>query len=88
MKFLKRAKDHLVESEWSYAKHLSHSIKQSNRLLMIALKSYVHGFLPWMFVSNGPLGIYKIYKEIKKIHHVQKLFRTHDTTAPEKDTNV
>lgn len=78
MNFIKKAKDHLVESGWSYAYHLFHSIKQSNRLVAIAIKSYLHGFFPWMFASSGPLGIYKIYKEIKKIHHVQKLFRMQD----------
>lgn len=73
-----RIKDHLAESNMSYSAHLAHSVKQSNRLIIIAVKSYIHGLLPWIFVNAGPLGIYKIYKEIKRIHHIQKLFVKQD----------
>ena len=63
----------------SYLDHLQHSIRQSNRLIVIAIKSYIHGLLPWVYSSAGPLGVYKIYKEIKRMHHVQKLFKKHDS---------
>jgi hypothetical protein len=75
---IKPVKDHLQESRMSYAQHLSHSIMQSNRLVAIAVKSYIHGLLPWFFAASGPLGIYSIYREIKKMHHVQKMFSNHD----------
>lgn len=71
---MKTVKEHLNESNMSYTEHLAHSIKQSNRLIVIAIKSYVHGIFPWFFDSAGPLGVYKIYKEIKKMEHVRKLF--------------
>lgn len=74
----KQVKQHLDESRMSYWQHLTHSIKQSNRLLVIAFKSYVHGLLPWIWNSEGPLGIYRIYKEIKRMHHVQKMFKNDD----------
>lgn len=73
--FLTEIKNHLIESEWSYLQHLSHSIKQSNRLIVLATKSYIHGFFPCFFKADGPKGIYQIYKEIKKIHHIQKIFK-------------
>jgi hypothetical protein len=72
---MKRAQQHLEESEMSYWTHLGHSVKQSNRLIVIALKSYVHGVLPWFYASDGPLGVYRIYREIRRMHHVQRLFR-------------
>lgn len=70
--------NHLAESGMSYWKHLGHSIKQSTRLVILAVKSVIHGLLPWAFANAGPLGIYKIYKEIKQLHHVQKLFKQQD----------
>jgi hypothetical protein len=78
MTLRQQIKAHLVESRMPYLKHLAHSIKQSNRLIVIAIKSYIHGVAPWLFANSGPLGVYKIYKEIKQMHHVQKMFKRHD----------
>ena len=75
---MKQVKEHLEESGMSYWQHLAHSIKQSNRLIAIAIKSYIHGLLPWFFAASGPIGIYRIYKEIKRMHHVQRLFKNDD----------
>ena len=61
-----------------YGQHLTHSLKQSGRLIVIAVKSVIHGILPWFFVSAGPLGVYRIYKEIRQLHHVQRIFKSHD----------
>lgn len=71
-------RNHLRESGMDYRSHLQHSIKQSNRLISIALKSYIHGLLPWVYANDGPLGVYKIYREIRKMHHVQKMFKDFD----------
>jgi len=71
---------HLHESGMTYYKHLGHSIKQSNRLIIIAIKSYIHGFLPWLYPADGPIGVYQIYREIKKLHHIQRIFKKHDQT--------
>jgi hypothetical protein len=76
---MKKIRDHLEESGMSYWKHLGHSIKQSNRLIVISIKSYIHGLFPWLFPGDGPLGVYRIYKEIKRMHHVQKMFKKDDT---------
>jgi len=77
-KMFKKSKEHLEETNWSYWKHLSHSIKQSNRLLVIAFKSYVHGIVPAWYKSDGPVSVYKMYRQISKIHHVQKMFKELD----------
>ena len=77
-KKLKDAKDHLEETEWSYWYHLQHSFRQSNRLVITAIKSYIHGIFPFWFKNDGPLTIYKMYREISKIHHIHKLFNKKD----------
>lgn len=77
-RWFKESKEHLDESEWSYFYHLRHSFKQSNRLIVLAVKSYLHGFFPWIFKSDGPVTIYKMYREIQKIHHIKKIFNKLD----------
>lgn len=75
---MKKTTQHLIESEMTYIAHLKHSVTQSNRLIVIALKSYLHGVFPFAFASAGPLGIYRIYKEIKRHHHIQRIFKNDD----------
>lgn len=72
---MKSVKKHLDESGMTYWQHLGHSFKQSYRLTVISVKSIIHGVLPWFFSNAGPLGVYKIYNEIRKLHHVQKLIK-------------
>jgi hypothetical protein len=63
---------HLIESHMSYTKHLAHSVKQSCRLIVIAVKSSIHGVFPGIFINSGPLGVYRIYKEVRQMEHVRK----------------
>ena len=72
---MKSVNDHLNESDMNYWIHLKHSIKQSNRLIVLAIKSYIHGIFPWVLVNAGPLGIYRMYKEIKRMQHIKKIFK-------------
>jgi hypothetical protein len=67
------AREHLQNSQMSYWAHLAHSFRQSNRLVAIAVKSYVHGVLPWFFASEGPVGVFKIYREIRQQRHIRKI---------------
>lgn len=69
----KESKEHLEDTGWTYKQHLQHSIKQSNRLIVIALKSYIHGFFPSLFKADGPKSIIRIYHEIMRIHHIYKM---------------
>lgn len=75
---MKKMREHLHESGMTYGQHLAHSVHQSWSLIIIAVKSIIHGVLPWFFASAGPLGVYRIYKEIRRLDHVQKLFKSHD----------
>ena len=70
---MKSAQEHLQDSQMGYWTHLAHSFKQSNRLISIAVKSYIHGVLPWFFASEGPVGVYKIYREIRQLRHIKKI---------------
>jgi hypothetical protein len=70
---MKSAQKHLQDSQMSYWAHLAHSFKQSNRLISIAVKSYIHGIFPWVFANRGPVGVYKIYREIRQLRHIKKI---------------
>jgi Leu/Phe-tRNA-protein transferase len=71
--WLKNAQKHLQKTEWSYWYHLKHSFKQSNRLIATAVRSYIHGIFPWWHQDDGPITIFKMYREIKRIKHIKKL---------------
>jgi len=75
IKMFKKIKEHLKETEWSYWKHLSHSIQQSNKLIGCAVKSYIHGIFPCWFKADGPITVAKMYHQINKIHHVHKMIQ-------------
>lgn len=68
---LTKLKAHLTESEMTYLGHLRHSIHQSNRLIIAALKSYIHGFIPFLYKSDAPKTVVRIYNDIKKIKHLR-----------------
>jgi hypothetical protein len=70
---MKSTQEHLQESQMGYWTHLAHSFKQSNRLVSIAVKSYIHGIFPQFFANRGPVGVYKIYREIRQMRHVKKI---------------
>ena len=74
MKWLKDAIYHLkVETGWSYWYHLWHSIVNSWRLIKISFKSVVHGLLPNVWKADAPIEVIKIYHEIMRIQHIQKM---------------
>jgi len=70
---LNKSKRHLEETKWSYFYHLKHSFKQSNRLIVAAIKSYIHGIFPCWYISDGPKTVVKIYNEIKRMKHHEDL---------------
>ena len=69
----KKSKEHLKETEWSYWQHLGHSVYQSNRLIKLAIKSYIHGIFPAIYKADGPKTIIRMYHEIMRIRHIQKI---------------
>jgi hypothetical protein len=70
---MKSAREHLQDSQMGYWTHLAHSFKQSNRLVAIAVKSYIHGVFPQFFANRGPVGVFKIYREIRNMRHIRKI---------------
>ena len=66
-------KEHLEEAEKTYWAHLKHAFKQSNKLIVAAIKSYIHGIFPHLYKADGPITVIKIYREIRRIRHIQKL---------------
>jgi len=42
-------------------------------MIVGAIKSYIHGIFPNIYKTDGPLTIFKIYREIIKIRHIKKL---------------
>lgn len=74
MSWLSRAKYHLeTETGWGYWYHLWHSIKNSATLINIAFKSVVHGVFPWVWKSDSPRAVIKLYHQIMRIDHIQKM---------------
>ena len=71
---------HLTEAEMGYWPHLTHAFHQSNRLVAVAIKSYIHGIFPLWFKADGPKTIIRIYHEIRRIRHIDRIAR-----AMEKD---
>jgi len=70
---MKSAQEHLQDSQMGYWTHMAHSFRQSNRLVSIAVKSYIHGIFPQYFANRGPVGVFKIYREIRNQRHIRKI---------------
>jgi hypothetical protein len=68
-------KDHLIESNMSYIYHCKHGIINGTRLLLGALASYIHSFIPPLFPRYSIMTVLSLYHEIKKRHHIQKIER-------------
>lgn len=73
---------HLSEAEMGYWSHLTHAFHQSNRLILVALKSYIHGVFPLWFKSDGPKTIIRMYHEIRRIRHIDALARSMEDGEP------
>lgn len=74
LNWFRKAKHHLsVETGWGYWYHLWHSLKNSWALIVIAFKSTVHGLLPWIWKSDAPKGVIRLYHQIMRIEHIAKM---------------
>ena len=67
------SRHHLAEAEMGYWAHLTHAFHQSNRLVGIAIKSYIHGIFPLWFKADGPKAIIRIYHEIRRLRHIDRI---------------
>ena len=75
---MKRIKKHLEETNWSYWQHLRHSVEIGNKLIHTAFMGYIHGLFPWFWANKGPIAIYKIYKNMRRLPHVRRLIENED----------
>ena len=75
------------ETGWTYRYHLWHSIINSSRLIKIAFKSVVHGFLPFLWKADAPKGVIKMYHEIMKIEHIRKMDKLRELPKNERYTS-
>ena len=88
-KIFKESKYHLeVETGWTYWYHLKHSIHNSRRLIAISFKSIVHGFLPFMWKSDAPKDVIRLYHEIMKIEHIRKMDKLKQLPKNERYNNI
>ena len=76
-----------VETGWSYQYHLWHSIVNSTKLIKIAFKSIVHGFLPFIWKADAPKEVIKLYHEIMKIEHIRKMDKLRELPKNERYTS-
>lgn len=74
---------HLHETNWTYWQHLRHSIEVCSKLVYIAFMSILHGLIPGFWANRGPVGIYRIYKNMRRLPHARRLFNAEE----QKDQN-
>lgn len=82
---INRWKQHLEDSGWTYWQHLTHGIYQVCRLYTLGTKGLIHSVLPGVWPGAAPLGIYHLYKDMRKLKHVQPLYQKDDLLNNEKE---
>jgi len=80
-----RSRAHLEEADMGYWPHLTHAFHQSNRLVVVAVKSYIHGLFPLWYKSDGPKTIIRIYHEIRRIRHLDSMARDYEKGLKDRD---
>ena len=78
-------KEHLIESSMTYTYHCKHGIINGTRLLLGALASYIHSFIPPLFPRYSIMTVLSLYHEIKKRHHIQKIEKQYLKSISEKN---
>jgi hypothetical protein len=73
MNYLKSIKEHCIESEMSYLKHLIHGLHCNFILLKIIYFSTVHSFFPFFYKKNHIILLIKLYNNIKHKQHIKKI---------------
>ena len=75
-------KKHLRDCEWSYWEHLAHGLHQCARLSVLTFKGIIHSFVPGIWPAEAPVGIYRMYKDMRKLKHVQRIYQLEDLKNP------
>ena len=88
IRWIKAGYHHLKnETGWGYWYHLWHSLQNSWALIVIAIKSVVHGLLPWVWKADAPKGVIKMYHQIMRIEHIRKMDDKHGKSKNERYRN-
>lgn len=75
---MNKHQQHLKDTGWTYWQHLHHSIVVGGQLIKIALLGFVHGLFPGFWTNKAPVGIYRVFKDMRRLRHTQKLFDAED----------
>lgn len=78
----KRWRQHLIDCTWTYWEHFTHGMHQCGRLASITIKGFIHSIIPGLYPSEAPLGIYRLYKDMRKLKHVQRVYKREDENNP------
>lgn len=78
MMVFSKGQKHLTDCEWTYWQHLSHGLHQVWRLYKIGTMGLIHSLIPGVWPGAAPLGIYHIYKDMRKLKHVKPLYAKDD----------
>ncbi len=70
--FFEKSNKHLDDSNMSYGYHLTHSVVNGNKLLLLALSSYIHALLPWKLKQHAARGVIKMYEDMKIWPHLRR----------------
>ena len=75
---MNKHRQHLEETGWTYWQHLHHSIVVCSRLMKIVVLGLLHGLFPAFWANKGPVGIYRLFKDMRRLRHTQKYFEAED----------
>lgn len=81
----KKWRQHLDDSGWTYWEHFKHGMHQTYRLYVVATQGLIHSFIPGVWPGKAPLGIYHLYKDMRKLKHVQPLYKKDDLLDAERE---
>lgn len=75
---MNRHQQHLKDTGWTYWQHLHHSLVVGAALIKIAALGLIHGLIPGFWANKAPIGIYRVFKDMRRLRHTQKLFDAED----------
>ena len=72
---LKTAKEHLKNSRMTYLLHLTHSLHNGWKCLLIFFSSVIHAFFPMFLKQHAARSVVEIYNDMKKHAHLRKMIK-------------
>jgi len=69
---LQKSSKHLKDSNMGYWYHFWHSVNNGNKLLILAISSYLHAILPGKLKQHAARGVISMYEDMKKWPHLRR----------------